>query len=222
MAETVTTWDHWGVTAGGTIFSLNPIDQARLLALGFHQLIERLVRADIPVLFLSFPRFVTDPDYLYRKLAPLLPADTDIARAREVHAATFQVAKVRVERELGGRAEAARCSAGREYPDLQVLEGAALRREMIRLRRELRAAKAQSTALVAERETLRSKIEAAKAMALEERCATLEARCTALMNELAALLQETLAVRSSRSWRMTHPLRVIASVIRRGAAAGSL
>lgn len=41
---------------GGAVFSLDPVDQAPLLAVGFHQLVERLVRAEVPMVFLSFPR----------------------------------------------------------------------------------------------------------------------------------------------------------------------
>jgi hypothetical protein len=266
MAETATVWDHWGMTPGGTVFSLNPIDQARLLALSFHQLIERLVRNDIPIVLLAFPRFATDPDYLYHKLASFLPAKIDIARAREAHAATFEAAKVRVERELGGHEESGACA----YPTFQTLDNTALRREMVHLRKELRDAQVQGAAVMEEMAVLRDEVEEGRALAadaemkrtalekihevlrdqlerraaeakagcatLEERCATLEARCSGLMLELAAsqsqirneckeknyLLQETQALRSSRSWRMTHPLRVIKSAIRRGAAVGSL
>ena len=31
-----TRWERWGATPGGVVYSLNPMDQARLLALGFH------------------------------------------------------------------------------------------------------------------------------------------------------------------------------------------
>jgi hypothetical protein len=37
MAQRGNTWESWGVTPGGTIFSLNPMDQARILAVGFHR-----------------------------------------------------------------------------------------------------------------------------------------------------------------------------------------
>ena len=59
------TLDHmvetWGMTPGGTMYSLNPVDQGRLLAVGFHHLIERLTKADVPILFLDFPRLAEDP-----------------------------------------------------------------------------------------------------------------------------------------------------------------
>ena len=43
------------------------------LAVGFHQLLERLSHTDVPIVFLAFPRFTNDPDYLFRKLRPILP-----------------------------------------------------------------------------------------------------------------------------------------------------
>jgi hypothetical protein len=270
MAETSAVWEHWGVTPGGMVFSLNPVDQARLLALAFHQLIERLVRADVPVLFLAFPRFATDPDYLYRRIAPLLPVAVNIAQAREVHAATFEASKIRVEREFSDAEEPTSFSQEATYPTFQALDNAALRREMKRLRGELKDAHARGTAVIEEMAVLRDEIEARKVLAadaeteriarekahvelrgqlkcraiaaeainatLEARSAALEASCAALTDELAALqdqiqserkdksllLREMLALRSSRSWRMTHPLRVVVAGIRRIVTARSL
>ena len=67
------TWENWATTPGGTIFSLNPIDQARILAVGFHRLVQRLVDAGIPILFLGFPRFVDDGNYLFERVRSILP-----------------------------------------------------------------------------------------------------------------------------------------------------
>jgi hypothetical protein len=46
--------------------------QVEVLRLKFTKLIETLVRHDIPMTFLSYPRLVRDPDYLHRKLNFLL------------------------------------------------------------------------------------------------------------------------------------------------------
>ena len=46
MAQLTETWENWALTPGGTIFSLNPLDQARILAIGFHRLVQRLVDAE--------------------------------------------------------------------------------------------------------------------------------------------------------------------------------
>src|SRR5580700_9301679 len=53
MTEVDQSWEMWGKTAGGVTFSLNPLDQGRLLAVGFHRLVERLIKADIPIVFLA-------------------------------------------------------------------------------------------------------------------------------------------------------------------------
>ncbi|HEX4259795.1 MAG TPA: hypothetical protein VHY76_01720, partial [Acetobacteraceae bacterium] len=137
------------------IFSLNPIDEARLLAVGFHRLIERLVQADIPIVLVAFPRFATDPDYLHRQLAPLLTADITIAQPRDAHAAAFRAANVRVGRELSGEDGVASAVVGGLLgPALQALDGAALKREVNRLRGQLNEAVAQGEAFVRERNEL--------------------------------------------------------------------
>jgi len=58
-------------------------NQVALLRLKFTKLIEVLVRHDIPLTFLWFPRLVRDPDYLYAKLSFLL-GDIDFASFRKV------------------------------------------------------------------------------------------------------------------------------------------
>ena len=47
-------------------------EQTTLLRLKFTQLVEVLVRHDIPMTFLWYPRHIRDPDYLYAKLHFLL------------------------------------------------------------------------------------------------------------------------------------------------------
>jgi hypothetical protein len=56
-------------------------NQAAILRQKFTKLIEVLVRHDIPITFLSYPRLVRDPDYLYAKLDFLL-GDIDLASFR--------------------------------------------------------------------------------------------------------------------------------------------
>ena len=58
-------------------------DQVSLLRMKFTTLIEVLVRHDIPMTFLGYPRLVRDPDYLYAKLNFLL-GDVDLASFRTV------------------------------------------------------------------------------------------------------------------------------------------
>ena len=117
-------WENWGHTPGGVIYSMHPLDQARILAHGLYRLLERLAAADIPVILISFPRFAEDADYLYHKLAPLLNNPPPIASARRAHAGLSDPAKIRVAREIA-------------ETDLQRLDRAGLNREIERLRQRI-------------------------------------------------------------------------------------
>jgi hypothetical protein len=132
-------WSDLGCTPGGIVYSLSPVDQARLLAVGFHHLVERLVQADVPLIFLAFPRMVEDADYLYEKLRPFLPPGLTREAARQAHRHIAAVNMVRVGAEL--HRESGRVhdlgAAGRGSPSLERLDNIALRREVERLRAQL-------------------------------------------------------------------------------------
>lgn len=61
-----------GNTPGGVLYSLDVVDQARILGVGFFNVLQWAVMKDLPVFLLSFPRMVEDRDYLLRTLWPLL------------------------------------------------------------------------------------------------------------------------------------------------------
>ena len=137
MARMERSWRHAGHVPGGLVYSLEPLDQARILATNFHHLLERLVQADVPVRLLSFPRLVEDADYLFDQLHDFLPEDLDRAKARAAHACISDHRKVRVGRELRlvqshptGRELAVATSVGD-------LDRIAMAREIERLRRRL-------------------------------------------------------------------------------------
>jgi hypothetical protein len=157
MAQTAT-FEHCGITPGGVIFSLNPVDEARLLAVGFHRLLERLVDADIPIVLLAFPRLAADPDYLHRRLAPLLPTDIPIAQARAVHAETFRIENVRIGRELGSGTAITSVVRGGPGASFLALDNAALKRELTHLRDRLGEAAAQHDTLARERDALHDRL----------------------------------------------------------------
>ncbi|HQT67698.1 MAG: hypothetical protein B7Z78_06260 [Rhodospirillales bacterium 20-60-12] len=127
-------WEHWGHTAGGIVYSLHPLDQARILALGFHKLIERLVRADVKIIMLSFPRLVQDAAYLHNQLASVLPAQVTRGAAMAAHHDLADAAKIRVGRELADS-------------EITVLDRAALNRELEQLRADLSAAALREASL---------------------------------------------------------------------------
>lgn len=133
MTHMSRTWETWGVIPGGILYSLNPLDQARLLAVGFHKVLQRLEEAGVPIVLLAFPRLIQDGDYLFRKLSQFLPGVTR-EQAENVHKAISDMDKVRVEKELDIGPGNMTVS---QYPPQEELDMAALRREVIRLRRLL-------------------------------------------------------------------------------------
>ena len=159
-------FEQWGTTPGGVVYSLDPVDQARLLAVSFHRLVQRLVKADIPIVLLDFPRLALDADYLFYKLRRFVPAT--IVQAREAHAALADPGKIRVGQELAAaqgtgaeRNGAERNGApapGCEAPDR--LEITALRREVRRLTGELANAEHAAAAQLAAEADLRGALDA--------------------------------------------------------------
>ena len=68
-----TPWADFGLTPGGVVSSYEPIDQQRVLGRSLHLLIEALEERTIPFTFLSFPRYVSDPDYAWERLRDVIP-----------------------------------------------------------------------------------------------------------------------------------------------------
>lgn len=125
-------WETWGTTAGGVVYSLNPIDQARLLALGFHELLHALVKRNVPIVLLDFPRFIEDPDYLYGALSATLGDGVDRASALRAHARVAEPSKVRIGRELAEPAAGAEAVGAPRlaFPNHAALDRSALKREL--------------------------------------------------------------------------------------------
>jgi hypothetical protein len=215
MTDMVDTWDHCGFTPGGTVFSVNPIDQARLLAVGFHHLLLRLVQADVPIALIAFPRFAQDADYLLRKLFPILPKQIPCAVARDVHSTTFSTAKIRVESELRGKAYPPPIAGESKMPEFNVLDNVALKRCLNRVRKKLTDAEARCRKAEIEHDLLR--YSRAEELVLCQRLARElgDAVIDAQRERLEKLQAEVVALRASRSWRITQPLRSIAEAAKR-------
>jgi hypothetical protein len=224
MADFDETWELWGTTPGGLVYSLNPLDQARLLAVGFHRLVHRLTEADIPIVFVEFPRLISDADYLFGKLRSFLPATVTAEVARSAHGQLAHIEAVRTETELGSAAS--NVVSGAKHSDLEHLDQIAIRRELKRLRAACAEQESALATMRRERDELGAALETerearAAAYAMREtmryeRDALLGERGT-LFGERATLLNELDAVRQvfrSRSWRLTAPLREAANMIR--------
>jgi hypothetical protein len=81
--QKLTTGSADGKTVWGGLWATDKADdQVNVLRVKFTNLIEVLVRHDIPITFLSYPRLVRDPDYLYGKLQFLL-GDIDLTAFRK-------------------------------------------------------------------------------------------------------------------------------------------
>ena len=149
MARLESVWESWAETPGGVVYSLNALDQARILAIGFQRLVQRLVEVDVPIILLAFPRLVQDSEYLFRKIREFLPAHVTRETAEAAHRAVARPDLVRVTDELAlGRAGLApdASSTAVQYPDATSLDVIALRRELVRLQSEVQLMRRQRDA----------------------------------------------------------------------------
>lgn len=58
---------------GGLWYTQNAAEQETVLTVQLYKLLQTIARYDIPLTLLDFPRLVREPEYLYRKMAPVLP-----------------------------------------------------------------------------------------------------------------------------------------------------
>jgi hypothetical protein len=219
MVECDRSWETWGTIAGGLLYSLNPLDEGRLLAVGFHHLLERLTAAEVPVVLLAFPKFAQDPKYLYRQLRPWLPSSVTELLAIEVHQKLADPAKVRIDDEIGATNTRSSfpgitvCA----YPQRDEIDHIALRREVMSLRQDaddLRRALSQAEA----REAANAATMQADADDLRRALSQAEAReaanAAAMQADADDLRARLVALHRSRSWRLTQPLRAVAALAR--------
>jgi len=90
-----------GLAADGGLWrAARPSRQRRLLAEAVHQLLWTASEHRIPVVLLSFPRFIDDPDYASACLHPLVP-DMDEALLRKVCTEVLRPDLVNEQRHIG-------------------------------------------------------------------------------------------------------------------------
>lgn len=134
-------WISWGGTPGGVTYSLEPLDLERFLAHSFYKLIEALVKNEVPVYFISFPKFCNDIAYLFRVIKPILPSNLNEGEFRQLVLPVIQQNNVRVEQELNGYAN--QTDVKEKCPGLPHLHNSALKREVRRLNAELELLRGQ-------------------------------------------------------------------------------
>ncbi len=184
------TWETWGVTPGGTVYSVNPMDQARILAVGFHKVLQVLVRHDIKIALLDFPRLIQDPEYLYGKLASFLPTTLGRDAAIAAHEKVADPTKVRVGTEIASSSGNTPSEGDRkvdprlQYPEFSAIDNVALKREIARLRAGSKGLQSKIDSITSERASMAAQRDALAA----ERQAGFAARdaLTAERNALAA------------------------------------
>ena len=230
-------WEDWAHVPGGIIYSLNPIDQGRLLAVGFHHLVQRLVVADVPIIFLAFPKLTEDPTYLFEKLRPILPQTVDHRIACSAQRRVVDPAKVRVGTEIGSVATLDKLNATKVigYESHAALDEIALRRELIRVRAQLAdethhlsgritaLEAALAEAVAATKQACHEKDDADDARHEEARryhqqiedltqdLSRLQQQTTFAFNQRNDLETELASIRASRSWRLTYLYRAAGS-----------
>ncbi|MFM0401196.1 hypothetical protein [Paraburkholderia aspalathi] len=218
LDEEHTRWETWGTTPGGMVYALNPIDQARILAMGFHQVVHAFVKKQIPIVFLDFPRLVEDGEYLYEQLKPVFDNSVTREQAMEAHKRVARKDLVRVGAELEGQNRGANSSAVPiKFPSHSDIDRAALYRELKNAKRDadLRGARCQeleealhtfelaSTKTIAQLQDALREVQSANS----DRIAASDRRNEDLELLLDAEQRRLAELKNSRLWKMAESLR---------------
>jgi hypothetical protein len=210
------TWKEWGGTPGGVTYSLEPLDQARILAHSFHQLIEQLTAREIPIYFIHFPRFVNDLEYMFRCLTTILPKTLSLEDFKQRIAPIVDRDLVRAGSELAIERKAARDPptasnphASMALPKFEDLDRIALKRELRATADALRVTKVRDAEFSSKEAALVARCEAL----LAER-SKWGAEVRELNAELKHASSQIAALLGSTSWKITHPLRQLVLAVR--------
>jgi hypothetical protein len=184
-----------GATPGGVLYSLDVVDQARILGVGFHNVLNWAVVNELRLFLLSFPRMVEDCDYLLQVLWPWLGEHCEIDVAREAFADVATADAVRIDRGLVTRSNAAILARGE--PDRDGIVRAAMAERI----RELDDATALLERRAADAE--RERDAAAATVAVQEQeLQALRTRADRLAGELAAVSEQLAGIRATAVWRL--------------------
>jgi DNA repair exonuclease SbcCD ATPase subunit len=132
---------------------------------GFHVLVERLTKADVPILFLDFPRLAEDADYLFGKLQGLLPKGMTAEAARAAHGRIADRRLVRIAGELKSSEDdyAGSILQDPSLPPHETLDAIAIRREL----RSIQTEKTELETAMAELEQLRQRTQSGLTQAMD-------------------------------------------------------
>jgi hypothetical protein len=191
MAKLDKTWREWGYVPGGAIYSTSPVDQARILAVGLHQLVEKLAENDVPFVLVSFPKLIEDSSYLYEKLRSFLPPGIKKADAIAAHKKVADVKQVRTTREFKSEV-----SGQLSVPTESEAENIALKREIQIIRNELEGCKAKLN----KADVRLERIQVENSRLLDD--------SNEQLKQIKTLKQQLDNTHSSTSWRLTKPVRI--------------
>ena len=213
-----------GTTPGGVLYSLDVVDQARILAVGTHKLLHWAAANQLPLYLLEFPRLVEDPHYTLDILWPWLSEHCTTETAHRAFAEVADPDAVRITADPG-QPEA--FVLGEGEPDTVALDRAALSDRIGELHEQLRRIDDEARRWRNSAAELESRA-AEQAGAVEVLCSQLEERershaeldemrdkaVQGLTDEirrrdedLDKLRRWLAAVHTSASWRITAPLR---------------
>ncbi|KVF19098.1 hypothetical protein WJ07_24615 [Burkholderia vietnamiensis] len=245
VQEEYTTWETWASTPGGVVYSLNPLDQARLLAMGFHRVVHALVKKDIPIIFLDFPRLIEDGEYLYKKLQRVIGGKVSPAAALDAHHATAQPGLIRTGAEISANKASSSLTIGENFPAFEMLDRAAIFRELRRTQALLKSNSEQLDVVRSRyeaertgREQLRAKLVECESneWGLVQKLQAMEREQSATSGKLAEAQDQVSRLRSanldlteqftrcsgalnevlsSKTWRATYPIRAIVGLLKR-------
>jgi hypothetical protein len=201
-------------TPGGVLYSLDVVDQARILAVGFHKILHWAAANQLPLYLLEFPRLIEDPNYTLGVLWPWLGAHCTTEAAQRAFAEVADPDSVRITSDPG-RLEA--FVLGEGEPDPVALDRAALRERIGELHEQLRRVGDEAQRWSNSATELESQLAAQgdHAEELESQLATQGRRTEELESQLARARAWLTEIQSSASWRITSPLRVAIRNLRR-------
>ncbi len=198
-----------GVTAG-VVYSLDPVDEARILAVGFHRLIHWATVHEVPLFLLEFPRIVNDREYLVETLWPWLGAHCNKEEARAAFSVVADPLLVRVETPRGSDV-ARRTSVDAERLDRNAMGILLKEREDLLAVTKDELAEARESSAESERRLTYAQDRLAEAQETIVETKRALAHVGSALGEMQAHFRaataEVDALRHTWSWRLTKPLR---------------
>ena len=185
-------------TPGSILYSLDPVDQARILAVGFHKLIHWATKNDIPIIFLDFPRFAYDGDYLCDALAPVLAPHCSPEEAHNAFDAIADSSLIRIKDQANER------DSGADADPETELDREALKIILSEKRDEIGLLENQIHDLSIQLSTSQSSLTQREEARIE-----LEHHFDRMAQRASLLQLDSDSVRQTLSWKITKPLRTV-------------